>query len=186
MEVLAPKSPRTRVLHSATRLFGARGFRAVGVDDVVEDAGVAKMTLYKHFESKDTLLEACIREAGAQWRAWLRDGVDRLSPGAAGKPAAVFSLLEEWFTDPEFRGCIAINMIAEISDPNHPALRAALEHKRLVREYLRTLCADAGVRDAALAGDHLVLLMEGAIITSQLWKSPEPARRARRVVESMI
>lgn len=179
-------STRERILDAAFALFNAQGVRAVGVDAIVERAGVAKMSLYNHFSGKDELVEACVVRAGEAWRRWLAETVEKLSLEPAGRPLAVFDALEEWFSSRDFRGCTAINMTLELTEPEHPARRAAFAHKRLVREYLMGLCLGAGVRDASATADELMLLVEGAIVSAVMWNAPQAAARAKAAAGKIL
>ena len=130
----APSAARERILDAASAAFYARGLGAVGVDAIVEDAGVAKATLYRHFRTKDDLVVAFLRRRDERWRAWLRDAVERLAGGRpAERPLCVFDALGEWFASEEFRGCAFINAATEIADPAHPARSAVEDHSSALR-----------------------------------------------------
>lgn len=174
------------ILDAATELFNAQGVRAVGVDTIAEESGVAKMTLYKYFPNKDLLIEACVSRVGERWREWMRSAIERLSPDPKGRPLAIFDAMEEWFCAPDFRGCAAINMTLELACRDHPATRAGFQHKRLSREYVVALCAGAGLPDAAAKADQLILLMEGAVVSAVIWGSPDPARKAKSAAKSLL
>jgi len=174
------------ILEVATDLFYRQGVRAVGVDAIVASAGIAKMTLYQHFGSKDDLILAFLRRRDERWRDWLRGAVGRLAGAPKERLLAIFDALEEWFTSPEFRGCAFINTAVEIADPNHPAHRAALEHKQLVQAYIAALAREAGVDDSETLSRRLLILVEGAIVTAQVGTDPAPARQAREAAEVLI
>ena len=175
-----PSATRERILDAASPLLYRRGIRGAGVDALVAATGLAKATLYRHFASKDLLIEAFLRRRDLRWRAWLEGAVAERA--AAGEPPAlaVFDALGEWFASDDFRGCAFINAAAEITSPDHPALDAVREHKRLLRDYLRGLVDDDARADA------LLLLVEGAIVTAQIERSPAAAARARRAAAAVI
>ncbi len=181
-----PSAARERILDAASAAFYARGIGAVGVDAVVAEAGVAKATLYRHFRSKDELVEAFLRRRDRRWRDWLREAVERRSPDPAGRPLAVFDALGEWFASDDFRGCAFINAAAEIADPAHPARAAVQEHKRLLGEYLEELLRAAGSPEPARDAGALLLLAEGAMVTALIERDPAPAERARRAAARML
>jgi AcrR family transcriptional regulator len=103
------RAPRERILDAASAAFYRRGIRAVGVDSVIADADVAKATLYRHFPSKDALVQAFLERRDERWRAWFADAVERLAPDPADRPLAAFDALGEWFGSEDFRGCAFIN-----------------------------------------------------------------------------
>ena len=179
-------SARERILDAASVSFYREGIRAVGVDSVIADAGVAKATLYRHFPSKDALVLAFLERRDARWRAWFAGAVERLSPRPAGRPLAVFDALGEWFASDDFRGCAFLNAAAEIADPAHPARGAVRLHEERLAEHLGTICAEAGLADPAAAAADLFLLVEGAIVCALVEGSAEPAARARATAVRLL
>jgi AcrR family transcriptional regulator len=179
-------SPRERILDAASAAFYARGIRAVGVDAVIAEAGVAKATLYRHFPSKDDLVHAFLERRDARWRAWLDAAVARISPEPAGQPLALFDALGEWFASEDFRGCAFLNAAAEIADPSHPARGAVILHEERFLAQVRALCAEAGLADPATAADDLFLLAEGAIVCALVEGGAAPAARARAAAARLL
>src|SRR5689334_7517844 len=144
-----PKTGRERLVAAAVELFYRRGFGAVGVDAVIAAAGVTKTTFYKHFEGKDDLMVAAVRRRD-EWEsaAWGR-AVRRIAgEDPAGQLLAMFDVMDVWFNDPDFRGCMFTNTALEFPNPNDPVHRAAAEYKARAREHWRDL-ARAGGADAA-------------------------------------
>jgi AcrR family transcriptional regulator len=181
-----PSAARERILDAASAAFYRQGIRAVGVDAVVESAGVAKATLYRHFRSKDDLVEAFLLRRDLRWRAWLEEAVERLAPSPADRPLAVFDALGEWFASEGFRGCAFINAAAEITDPAHPARAAVREHKRELGEYLERIVGEAGADQPAARAAALLLLVEGCIVSALIEDDAAPARRARAAARSLL
>ncbi|WP_217913412.1 TetR/AcrR family transcriptional regulator [Miltoncostaea marina] len=179
---------RERILDAASTAFYREGIRAVGVDAVVASAGVAKATLYRHFPSKDALVDAFLERRDVRWREWLEGAVERLAPAPADRPLAVFDALGEWFASDDFRGCAFINAAAEIADPAHPAREAVRAHKRLLGGYLERLVREAGADDAAAAAaaPALLLLAEGSIVTALIEGDAAPALRARDAAARLL
>lgn len=177
---------RERILDAASPVLYRDGVHGAGVDALVAATGVAKATLYRHFPSKDLLVEAFLRRRDERWRAWLDEEVERRAAGGREPLLAVFDALEEWFSTEGFRGCAFINAAAEITDPRHPALDAVREHKRLLREHLVRLAARSGAPAPDALGDAVLLLVEGAIVTAQIEGSPGAAARARRAVAALL
>jgi AcrR family transcriptional regulator len=178
MSIQAP-SARERILDAASVAFYRQGIRAVGVDAVIADAGVAKATLYRHFPSKDALVLAFLERRDARWRAWFAEAVVRISPDPVGRPLAVFDALGEWFSSDDFRGCAFLNAAAEIADPDHPAHGVVRRHEQRLAAHLGTICSEAGLTDPSIAAADLFLLLEGAIVCALVEGTAEPAHRAR-------
>lgn len=176
------------ILDVASDLFYRRGIRAVGVDAIVARSGIAKMTLYQHFRSKEELILAFLRRRDERWRSWLRGAVEGRVAAPAQRLLAIFDALGEWFASPDFRGCAFINTAIEIADPGHPAHRAALEHKRQLQAFMADLAREAGAReeDADALSRRLMLLVEGAIVTALVGTDRAAAQEARKAAAVLI
>lgn len=182
----AERPARGRILESARRLFYERGIRAVGVEAVVEDAGVTKMSLYRHFASKDELVAACLGEREAAFWGWF-DGKLAEHPGEPRvQLLALFRGLAKRTTAPGFRGCPMTNAAIEFPEPDHPGRKVAETHKRELLERLRELAAGTGARDPEALADGLLLLFEGAYASSQTFGPGGPARSAALVAERLL
>lgn len=177
---------RERILEAATALFYRHGINNVGIDRIIAESGVAKMTLYRHFRSKDELVLAFLEKMNTDWTAWLRERVAALSSSVQERPLAVFDALGEWFTMPAFRGCPFISTAAEIHDPTHQVHQAAWRFKERLRDYFCELLLAAGHADAAELGDQFLLLADGAMVRAALSGDPGSARNARRVAERVL
>jgi AcrR family transcriptional regulator len=178
--------PKAHVLATAARLFYEHGIGAVGIERVQEQSGVARATIYRHFQGKNGLVLAFVEQRDEHWRAWLRDRVEAISPAPAGRPLAALDAIAERLASSGFRGCAFTNTIAEFPDPEHPAHAAARRHKDLVVEYLTVLCAEAGVDDAPTAARQLMLLIDGAIVGAVREGSAEPARTAKAAARVLL
>lgn len=179
-------SARERILATAGDLFYARGIRNVGIDEIIARAGVAKASLYNHFASKDALVVEFLKQRDAAWREWLQATLAERAAKPKEKLLAVFDVLEEWFAQDDFRGCQFINAIVELADSRHPAHKAAVRHKTLVRDYLRDLAVEARIRDPEALADQLALLVQGAIVSAVMEQSTDPARRARAMAARLL
>src|SRR3954467_10711247 len=129
-----PKNGRERLLATAIELFYRRGFAAVGVDQVLAEAGVTKTTFYKHFESKDELMVAAMHRRD-EWesQAWNRAITKVAGDDPIKRLLAIFDLMDIWFNDPDFRGCMFLNTAIEFPTPNDPVHQAAAAYKRKAR-----------------------------------------------------
>lgn len=187
MEVPCGKpSARERILATAAELFYRKGVRNVGVDEIVARSGVAKMTLYCHFKSKDLLIGEFLRERDARWRAWFEETAAERAASPRERLLLLFDLLEEWVQAPDFRGCAFINATIELADPEHPGHAAALEHKRYLRDFLEGAAHDAGAPRSACLAHQLFLLAEGATVAALMGCGAEAARQARAAAEVLL
>jgi AcrR family transcriptional regulator len=178
--------PRERILQAAHGLFYRDGIRAVSVDALAAAAGTNKMTLYRHFASKDELaaeyLRRCSAHADSLW-----ERVRAEHPGDA--QAQLRALLHQVsrFTD-EFggRGCPLANAAIELSEPRHPARRVIEAHKRRSRERLVQLCREAGYAHPGRVADELFLLIEGARVSLQSVGREGPGARLYGLAEALL
>lgn len=173
-----------RLLDAADRLFYRDGLRAVGVDAVVAEAGVATKTLYVHFGSKDGLIEAYLRRRDQRWLCWLRAAIREAGPGPA-RVLAVFDALGEWFATPGFNGCAFINAAGELATGT-TAREIARGHKRQLHALLRDLATDSGAAEPAQLANHLMLLVEGAIVAAHIDGNPGAAASARSAAVALL
>jgi AcrR family transcriptional regulator len=181
-----PTLTRARILDGAARLFYRRGIRAVSVDQVAEAASVTKVTVYKHFRSKDNLIASCLHMLDDRFFAWFVDQVESSSDDADERLLAVFAVLDRWFRWRTFRGCAFINTTVELADPAHPAHAAVVAHKDRSRVYFRQLAVAAGLADPDAISEQWMLLSEGATITALVEDDRDAGRRARRAAEVLL
>lgn len=158
------QAPPERLLSVACEMFCRDGIHATGIDRILAEAGVSKMTLYAHFGSKDGLLREVLLREGAAWRAEFAARIEAAAGrDAAARLAAIPAALRAWFEGGRFYGCAFMNAAAEHTK-GEPWLRAlAAEHHRQVLDYLKGLAADAGHRDPATLARQVLLLLDGAI-----------------------
>jgi AcrR family transcriptional regulator len=179
-------SPRQRLLAAAAELFYRHGIRAVGVDAIAEAAGTNKMTLYRHFSSKDELLAEYLRETGKQgdqcWAAY-----------EATHPGDPLAQLRAWLAEmaghlssPGDRGCALANAAVELPDKTHPARRVIEEVKLAQRDRVAELARAAGLSEPDMLADELHLLLEGARVTAQSLGADGLGARLMRMGEAMI
>lgn len=178
--------PRERILEVAEELFYQNGIRAVGIDTIIAQADVAKMTFYKHFKSKDLLIVAFLKRRDENWRAWFEAAVYRLAPRVEDRPLAIFDALEERFLTADFRGCAFINTMVEIANGDHLAHQTAAEHKQKVQEFIHSVLAAAQVSKAQELSEAFVLLLDGAIVTAVREKNPNAAQAAKKIAASLL
>lgn len=183
--VVERSRPRDRILETARDMFHKHGIKGVGVDAITEAAGTNKMTLYRHFESKDELIVECLRanalKAGAMWETF-----------EAEHPGDKLAQLHAWvrkaaaMLNTDGRGCDMANAAAELTEPDHPARRVIKELKEAQRGRLVGLCRDAGIGQAELLADTLSLLFEGARVSVQTVGAEGPSTQFVRMAEGLI
>lgn len=184
-----PRTGRDRLVAAAVELFARRGFGAVGVDQVIAAAGVTKTTFYKHFDGKDELMVAAVQRR-EEWEtlAWARAVRELGGDDPAAQLLAMFDVLDLWFNDAEFLGCLFVNAAAEFPNPHDPVHQAAAAFKRRARDRHRDLALAAGaVPGAAEAfADLYTVLVEGALILRQTHGRDDAARVVRPAVVQLI
>ncbi|WP_299617800.1 TetR/AcrR family transcriptional regulator [Pelagibius sp.] len=181
-----PASRRDDLLETAIELFTARGYRATGIDAILAKAGVAKMTLYNNFESKEALILAALKRGDERTRQRFAEEIAKAGDSARDKLLAVFGRLESWFSEPAFNGCMFQKAAADYPDAQDPIHAMAAEHKRLLRAFLEGLAREAGALDPAELAAQLQLLIDGAISQAQICGGSEAAVEARRAAGILI
>lgn len=179
-------SARERILEAADRLFYRDGIRAVGIDTVIAEAGVAKMTLYSHFKSKDELIAAYLRRRDERFRTWFATTVEQHAAKTGDWLAGLFVALGEWFVTPDFRGCAFINATAELPDPHHPGRKAIAEHKQLFTDFVVEVLRKAHVKNPNQVVGAIGLLINGAILESACEGSPAAAETAHAAARKLL
>ncbi len=167
--------PRERIIAAARDLFYRHGIRAVGVEAIAEAAGTNKMTLYRHFDSKDELVAEYLRGLAAEKH-------DFWNAVEASHPDDPRGQLEAWLVeaarnvaDPKSRGCALANAAVELPEKQHPARCVIEQHKQNARNTLTDLCRRAGAERPELLADQLVMLLEGAMVCTQSTGTAGPA-----------
>ena len=178
--------PRDRVERTAYQLFSRHGTRAVGVNTLAEHAGVAKMTLYKHYPSKDDLVLAFLRRREELWtRTWLQNVTRGRRRGPAERLLAIFDLFDAWFRKPDFEACSFIKTLLEHSDPKHPVRTAVVGHIQEIRVLLIELAAEAGARHPSRFAQQWQMLMMGSIVAAYAGER-DAARNAQQVGAQLL
>lgn len=177
---------RDKILETASDLFYWQGVRAVGVDLVVESAGVAKTSLYRHFETKDDLVAAFLERADLEfWRDW-----DAVAGAHVGNPRAELDAQLEWIGEragqADYRGCPHLNVAAEFPEADHPARKVAKAHKRQLRRRLKRIAEGLNVADPEELAGQLAVLINGAFVSTQIFRPKEAAPMLRRAAAALI
>jgi len=163
----SPGSGRERILEAAYPLFSRSGIRAVGVDTIVEAAGVAKMTLYRNFPSKEDLALAFLALREERWtRAWLWSEVSQRADEPTERLLAIFDVFGEWFARDDFEGCSFINVLLEQDTLDDPVREASVKHLSNIRELIQELAEQAGIDDPDAFSRQWHILMKGSIVAA--------------------
>jgi AcrR family transcriptional regulator len=183
---MTPASRREDVLRTASELFYREGIRSVGIDRIIERAGVSKMTLYNHFSSKDDLAVAYLRRRDEAVHRFIEARVVELAPDPRHRPLAVFEAFAEQLARDNYRGCHLINTMIEFPDEDHPARQLALDLNHGWRAYVAELIRAAHLPEAEALAEEFFLLLEGAFVTGAMEGMPDSMNRARRAAEALL
>jgi len=182
---VTPLRPRERIISTARELFRKHGIRGIGVDAIAEAAGTNKMTLYRHFGSKDDLVVACLRDVGRQADA-IWSGIEAANPDDPRAQLRAWVRCGAECAIGDGRGCDMVNAAVELAEINHPARQVIEEFKTAQRIRLARLCRDAGIAKAELLADTLSLLLEGARVSRQSAGVEGPCARFIAIGEAVI
>jgi AcrR family transcriptional regulator len=181
-----PTTARDRLLTAASKLFHEGGIQATGVDSIIEAAGVAKATFYRHFPSKDDLVVAWLRDPRTRWHDRVRARVEESRAAPDEAIPLFFEAVAEWLENEGYRGCPYLNTAVEITEPTHPALLVVLEYLQEVEDYITGLVAAAGYRNPRMLAMELQTLLAGAISLAVARRSGAYALSARDAAMSIL
>jgi AcrR family transcriptional regulator len=176
---------RDRILEAATRLFYARGIRAVGVDLIIAESGVAKATFYKQFPAKDDLVIAYLDKADGVWTGQLHAAAEAAGPDPADQLVGLFDALSSACRQAGYRGCPFINTAAEAA-PGTAVHERTVAHKKAVRAWMRGLAVDAGAADPDGLARSLALVLDGGLCDGALTAEPEGPQAAKRIAQDLV
>jgi len=174
-----------RLLDAAARLFYTRGVSNVGINEIIARAGVARMTLYHHFPSKDALVKAVLERRRNERGEWLERASAR-SEDPLGQLLAVFEMMVEWSETPDFRGCPLVAATVELGGQLNAARPYAQAHHETTREYFAERARQAGLDRPEQLAEELLVLIEGASIASLVRGGSQPARAALEAARRLI
>jgi AcrR family transcriptional regulator len=181
----AQPGARDRILAAAYELFAGRGVRDVGVDEVIERAGVAKASLYRHFPSKDDLVIAFLELREERWTLeWVEAEARRRGATPEEQLLAIFGLFDEWFHREDFEACSFVNVLLEMGAA-HPAGKASVQHLANIRSIIRELADESGLSDPESFARSLHILMKGSIVSAAEGDT-EAAQRATSMARLLI
>lgn len=182
---------RQQLIETAFELFYRYGIHAVGINQILQQANVAKKTLYSHFGSKESLLEAVLIYRDDKFVDWLAARMQQAGPGKTAL-LELFDALDDWFNNrvdmlADFKGCFFINTCGEYGDSTAGAYQLCHDHKMRVRSLIREQVARLALsEDEERLVDMLSLLKEGAIVTAQVQGDKQAAVKARQLAEKIL
>lgn len=185
-EPSAVMTPEAKLLATARRLFCSDGIHATGVARILKDSGVARRTLYERYGSKENLLRAVFDAEAQMWFGWFDTDLPALSSDPAAQLLGLFDLLDAWFQDSEFFGCIFVNAVAEHEKEAGWVRDTAMAHRGLVNGRLHRLLKRAGVRQPARATEKISLVIDGAIVTAMVTGEASAARLAKSIAQDIL
>ena len=177
---------REDLIDAAIRLFNRNGYRATGVDRLMEETGIAKTTLYRHFKSKEELIVAALARIDDAARDEMRAYVEAASADPRERLLATFDLLDVWLREDDFKGCPFMAAASEFSDRTDPVFQQARMHKRLYLAYFEELVRAARIAEPARVARQILMLHEGAAAFAQVMGPDGVAGEARRAAECLI
>jgi AcrR family transcriptional regulator len=177
---------RALLIKIANELFYKNGFHATGIDTLLEVAGVAKMTLYNHFSSKEDLISKALEVKSKDVLNWLSTGLDNHAVSERDKLFTIFDIYEQWFKSDDFLGCQFAKAAAEFPDTDHPVHKQCSKHLSKLFEMLLDIATNSKVNNPNALAEQIVLLLEGASSVAFSTGATISARRAKRTVIQLI
>jgi AcrR family transcriptional regulator len=174
------------VLDTAERLFSARSSRSVGMDELVRETGLGKMTVYRLFKSKDDLVGAYLSRKAATVLGYIDADLERLQGDPRAALLSVVTAVEKDVTRTGFRGCPFTNVSSEYDDPQHPARSAAADYKYELHMRLLTLAGELAPGDAEDLAAQVHLIIDGMYLSGGLLGPDGPASHGRQLAERLI
>jgi AcrR family transcriptional regulator len=169
MKQEAHLSARERILEAASRLFYAHGVRATGIDRIIAESGVAKMSFYRNFASKKDLVLTFLEQRRSLWMGWFVRRALQLEREKPEQGLTVLAIaLKEWFAETDFRGCPFINIAVEAGDSNADEHRLAQRHKQDLTDFIARMVSPRAHDRAGEIAQLAVLVIDGAIVRAQM------------------
>lgn len=168
--------PRERILVAAHALFYREGIRATGIDKIIDQSSVSKVTFYRQYASKDALIQAYLDYRHEKWISWFQTSLMEATSDGLPAADALVATLRDWFSSPDFRGCAFLNAAAELGSSESEILETVRRHKQEMSSVLDNLFIDA-----VSAGRTLSLVIDGAIVHAQMGQAVDEVMENFRV-----
>lgn len=180
-----PPSKKQHLVSCARRLFETEGFHTTGIERILEEASVAKMTLYNNFGSKDMLIVAVLNDASHDMLGRLSASVSHLHD-PYDQILGIFDALAEWYNSADFCGCMFQAAVAEFPDPESEPAKAAHAHLGRLTALFEDLCRKAELDDSETLSSMLAMIASGSNCTARQIRTDLPARHARQIAEILL
>lgn len=177
---------KAKILKTATDLFQTRGINSTGVDTIVAVAGTTKMTLYKHFQTKEGLIMEVLKQSQQDFQSWLDEKLNLNSKKPDDKIKQLFDFIEEWITSPDFLGIGFLKASAEFPNEENPIHQLSSKQSREFRQYIGQLAKEASIKDANGLALQLSLLFEGAVQAEQMKRGSGAIKQAKKAAKLLI
>jgi AcrR family transcriptional regulator len=185
MSMKIEATPKDKLFQTAAQLFYQNGYRAIGVDTIAAESGIGKMTLYRHYPSKDDLIVAYLKDSNEVF--WYNfEQITKDVPTPREKLLAFFESLEHYVNTPACYGCPFLNVATEYPESDYPGHQVAIEHKQAVRARFHQLAKEAGATNPEVLADQLFLLMDGAYMASRMFGAKNPAAHLAAAAQTLI
>lgn len=185
-EKMPTSAARQHILEVAADLFYREGIRAVGIDRIVEQSGVGKATLYRHFPTKDALIVAYLEQRDHLYWKQLNEVIAQYEGSPRSQLLGVVDRVIEIMKERLYRGCVFLNALTEFPEPDHPAHQRAIEHKRELRSLLSHLSQQAGASDPEVLADQLSLVINGALALIPAFGLTSPIAQLKVIATQLI
>lgn len=177
---------KTHLIQTANQLFYRHGFHATGIDTILMEAGIAKMTLYNHFTSKEDLIAQGLDVKSKNIMAWLSKGLEAHAVSERDKLFTIFDIYEQWFKSENFFGCMFAKAAGEFPNPDHPVHKVTSNHLAKLFDGLSNIATKAQINNPSGLAEQIVLLLEGSTSVAFTTGATISARRAKRTVIQLL
>lgn len=161
-------SAKQRIVETALRLFYQHGIHTIGVDRIIAESQVAKMTFFNHFPTKKDLILEFLRVRDDRYMQWFETTLDSITKDKKKRLQACLKVIEIWFRDPQFRGCVFINTAAEVGPGENEEKILCVGHKKRLAEFIEAVASDAGYKQVKKLANQLVTVIDGATVRAQM------------------
>lgn len=177
---------REYILEVASQLFSSRGINATSVDTIVAEAGIAKVTLYKYFKSKEQLILEYLRQYNEELWQKLSSRTPVRNDDPREQIAALVNAALDWIADPEFKGFAFVKASVEFPQADNPVHQSSVEFAKMLRNAIAELASEAGIRNAESLALQLSMVIEGAAITENMQRGSGAVKNAKILAKTLI
>jgi len=185
-ERTVPAPKREKLLGIAESIFSKEGFKGVSVDRLLNEAGVAKMTLYKGFESKNALIEETLRRRGDRLAAHLERSIESADASPENQVLSIFDAMQNWSKRPDFNGCYFVNALSEYKGSEGNISELAHTYKMRLLEFIKSRCRQLSTADPDAMAHSIFLLIEGATVTHMSLGDRRSYSRAKEIAAVLM